>query len=320
MCFLPRLDRALDRKTLGAFHDCGDNRAAGQVAAVKKILFATAIINFKELIFRGASVMRRSDDAGQIGFRFRQRQRLAQINFVYLLRTSFVRPVHFDLPVNSARTQNRRVDQVRAIGGQDHDDVMQCLESIHFRAEHWDQCAEDARITSGATRAENGLRLVYEQERERTVVGPFAALRKEVTHLTFAFAHPHVQNFRALDVEKKLRMIDARLRLDLLAQIESGCLAEQRFAAPGRAVQQKALGNGVLEALEQIAVQKRKFNRVADRLDRLLLSTDGGPRKFIDRFERAFDAFADADDFKGDALIRIEAYVHPGLELFLGQK
>ena len=47
-------------------------------------------------------------------------------------------------------------------------------------------------------------------------------------------------------------MIHAGLRLDLLAQVVGRRLAEQGLAAARGTVQQKALGNRVLEALEQV--------------------------------------------------------------------
>ena len=39
-----------------------------------------------------------------------------------------------------------------------------------------------------------------------------------------------------------------------------------------------------------------------------------------DRFQRAFDAAADADDLQRDALIGIQAHLHPRLDLLLGQQ
>ena len=49
-CF--RFDGTLDRKTFGAFHDGGNDRPARQIAAIQKILFAAAIVDFEKLIFR----------------------------------------------------------------------------------------------------------------------------------------------------------------------------------------------------------------------------------------------------------------------------
>ena len=75
----------------------------------------------------------------------------------------------------------------------------------------------------------------------------------------------------------------------------------------------------MFEALEQIT-QKRQFNGVTDGLHRLRLAADGGPRQLGDRFERALNAFAHADDFQGDALIDVEPHFHAGLEFFLGEQ
>ncbi len=63
-----------------------------------------------------------------------------------------------------------------------------------------------------------------------------------------------------------------------------------------------------------------KLDGVANGLDSGGLAADGGPRNFGDGFEGALDAFADADDFEGDALIGVETDFHAGLELFLGEQ
>lgn len=143
---------------------------------------------------------------------------------------------------------------------------------------------------------------------------------KKIAHLPLGFANPHVENLGTFDVQEKLGVIDARAGLDLLPQVVSGRLAEQRFAATGRAVKQEALGHGVLEALEQIAMQEGHLNGVANGLHGLVLAADGRPRQVGDVFEQAFGPAAHAEHFEGDALVQVEADFHPGLELLLGQQ
>ena len=50
------------------------------------------------------------------------------------------------------------------------------------------------------------------------------------------------------------------------------------------------------------------------------LSADGRPRQFRHCFERAFDAFAHADDFQRHALIHIQPHFHADLEFFLNEQ
>ena len=67
-------------------------------------------------------------------------------------------------------------------------------------------------IPTGAACAQNRLRFVDEQERQRAIPGPFPALGEKIAHLPLRFTHPHVQNFRAFDVQEEFRMIHAGLR------------------------------------------------------------------------------------------------------------
>src|SRR5690606_11883515 len=144
---------------------------------------------------------------------------------------------------------------------------------------------EDAVHPTSAANPEDAFGLVDEQKRELALGGAFAALREEVADLTLGFAHPHVQDLRPLDVEEELGAIDPGAFLDLLPQVPRRRLAKKRLAAPWRPVQEESLGHRVIEALEQIAPQERQFDRVTDRLHRLVLSPDGRPRKRVHRFK-----------------------------------
>ena len=69
------------------------------------------------------------------------------------------------------------------------------------------------------------------------------------------------------------------LAAELLREIVGGRFADERLAAAGRAVEEETFRRGVLELLEQIRVQQRQLDRVADRLERLLLAADFFPRQ-----------------------------------------
>lgn len=78
-------------------------------------------------------------------------------------------------------------------------------------------------------------------------------------------------------------------------------------------MEQEALGHGVLEAAEKVAMQEGQFDRVPDRLHGLLLPADGGPRKFADRLQRAFGAASGPENLEGDPLVGVEADFEAGL-------
>ena len=125
------------------------------------------------------------------------------------LRAFLVGPVDLDFSVDAPRAQDGRINQVRPVGGQDDHHVLQRLQAVHFRAEHRHQRAENAAVTAGAARAEDGFRLVNEQEGQRTFRRALAALGEQIAHLPLGFAHPHVENFRPFDVQEKFRMVHA---------------------------------------------------------------------------------------------------------------
>ncbi len=76
--------------------------------------------------------------------RLGQRQGLLEINLVNPLRAFLVGTVDLDFPVNAARAQNGRVNQIGPVGGEDDDHILQRLQAVHFRAEHRHQRAQNA--------------------------------------------------------------------------------------------------------------------------------------------------------------------------------
>jgi len=173
---------------------------------------------------------------------------------------------------------------------------------------------------ASAADAEDGLGLVNEQEGELAVGGAFAALKEEVTDLTFRFTDPHVEDFGALDVDEELGVIDAGSGADLLAEIEGSGLAEEGFSAARGTMEEEAFGHGMVEALEEIRVEKGEFDGVAYGLDRLVLTADGGPGQFGNVFEGAVDTSSGAQDFEGDALVQIETNFEAGFEFLLPEQ
>ena len=96
--------------------------------------------------------------------------------------------------------------------------------------------------------------------------GLFAALDEEFAYLALGFAQPHVEDFRSFDAEEELLAVLAGFLADLESQVMGGGFAQEGFAAARGAVEQEALGHGVLEAPEQVGVQERQFDAIPDAL------------------------------------------------------
>ena len=190
----------------------------------------------------------------------------------------FIRAIHFDFSIDAAGAQNRGVDQVGPIRSENNHHIVERIDPIHFRAKHGDERGQDVRVTRGAARAEDRLGFVDKQERHETFAAFFARGGKNFAHHSFRFADPHVQNLRAFDVHEIFPHLDAAFFTKLLRQIVSGRFPNQRFSTAGWPVEQKTLGRGMLKFCEKIDMQKRKLDRVLDRLQRRLLSADFLPR------------------------------------------
>ena len=102
----------------------------------------------------------------------------------------------------------------------------------------------------------------------------FAALCEQVPDLAFRFTQPHVEHFRPFDAEEEFGMVLAGLLANLEAQVVRRGLAEQRLAAAGRAVEEKAFRDRMIKPFEQFRVQERQFDGIADALHGFLLATD----------------------------------------------
>ena len=109
------------------------------------------------------------------------------------------------------------------------------------------------------------------------------------------------------------------LSAQLLRQVVSGRLADQRFAAARRAVKEEALRGGVLEFLEQLLMQERQLDRVADRLQRFLLAADFFPRQLRHVVEVMIARLRAGEQFERDPVIRIHPHFVAGFQRRLRQ-
>ena len=147
-----------------------------------------------------------------------------------------VRAVDHDLPVEPARAQQRRVEDVGPVGRGDQDDAALDVEAVHLDQ----QLVEGllalvvAAAQAGAAVAADGVDLVDEDDRRRVRLG----LLEQVADAAGADADEHLDEVGTGD------------RVERHAGLAGDRPGEQRLAGAGRAVQQHALGDLGADGLE----------------------------------------------------------------------
>ena len=134
-----------------------------------------------------------------------------------------------DLAVEPARAQQRRVEDVRPVGGRDQDDVGARVEAVHLDEQLVERLLAlvVAAAEAGAALAADRVDLVDEDDARRVLLG----LLEQVAHAGGADADEHLDEVRAGDrVERHARLAGDRAR-------------QQRLAGAGRPVEQHALGD-----------------------------------------------------------------------------
>ena len=172
--------------------------------------------------------------------------------------------VDLDLPVEAARTQQRRVEDVGPVGGRDEDDPAAHVEAVHLD----EQLVQGllalvvAAAHAGAAVPADGVDLVDEDDRRGVLLG----LLEEVTDPGGADADEHLDEVGAGD----------RVEGDTgLAGDRSG---EQGLAGAGRPVEQHALGDLRADGLELRRLLEELLD-LAELLDGLLAAGDVGERR-----------------------------------------
>ena len=141
-----------------------------------------------------------------------------------------------DLAVEAARTQQRGVEDVRAVGGRDQDDVGLDVEAVHLHQ----QLVEGllafvvTAADAGAAVAADGVDLVDEDDGGRVGFG----LLKQVADTGGADAHEHFHEVGTGDGEERH------------AGLAGDGAGQQGLTGSGRAVQQHALGDFGADRLE----------------------------------------------------------------------
>ena len=166
-----------------------------------------------------------------------------------------------DLPVEPAGAQQRRVEDVGAVGRRDEDDVGLDVEAVHLDQ----QLVEGllalvvATAQAGATVAADGVDLVDEDDGGGVVLG----LLEQVAHAGGADTDEHLDEVRAGD------------RVERHAGLTGDGAGQQRLAGAGLAVEQDALGDLGADGQELGRLGEELLD-LAQLLDRLVRTGDVG--------------------------------------------
>src|SRR5215208_2324818 len=153
-----------------------------------------------------------------------------------LLPSGEVRPVDHDLPVETAWPEERRIEDVCAVGGGEHDDPALRIEAVHLDEELVQgllALVVSASQTSAALPA-YGVDLVHENDAGRVLLG----LLEEISHPRSTDADEHLDEVRAGDGEEGY------------TGLAGDGASKERLARPWRPDQERALGYTSAELLE----------------------------------------------------------------------
>ena len=176
----------------------------------------------------------------------RQRH-LAHMHAQDLLAAAEIGIGHHDLAVETARTQQRRIENVGPVGRRDQDDAFVGLEAVHLDQ----QLVEGllafvvAAAEAGAAMAADRIDFIDEDDAGRVFLG----LLEHVAHAAGADADEHFDEIGTGDREERH-----------IGFAGDGA-RQQGLAGARRADQQHALGNAPAQALEflRIAAGNRRF-------------------------------------------------------------
>ena len=184
---------------------------------------------------------------------------------------------HGDLTVEAAWTQERGVEDIRAVCGGNNDDAFLGIETIHFHEELVERLLALVVSTAHAVSAmaTHGVDFV---NKHQTGCGFFALLE-------------HVANARGADADKHFHEVRTADREEGHIRLASNGAGEQGFAGSRGANHENALGNAAAELLELLGIFQ-KFHQ------------------FLNLVLRLFDA---GDILEGDAVFILRE--HSGLGL-----
>ena len=186
---------------------------------------------------------------------------LAHVHFQDLLATADIRQADHHLTVEAAGTQQRRIQNVRTVGGGDDDDAV-----IHLEAIHLHQQLVEGLLTlvvtaahAGAAMATDGVDLVDEDDAWRVLLGL-------VEHVAYA---------AGTDTDEHLDEVGTGNGEERHFRLTSHGLGQQRLAGTRRADHQHATRDAATQALELARIAE-EFHQFADFLLGLVATGDVG--------------------------------------------
>ena len=184
------------------------------------------------------------------------RERLAlRVHLEDLAAPVAVGPVDDDLPVEAARAQQRRIEDVGPVGRGDQDDVVLHLEAVHLDEQLVQRLLAlvVAAAEAGAAMAADRVDLVHEDDAGVRLLGLLE----------------QVADARGADADEHLDEVGARDREERHPGLAGDRAREQRLAGAGRPVQQHALRDPRAERLELLRVLEELLD-LLQLLDRLV--------------------------------------------------
>jgi hypothetical protein len=153
-----------------------------------------------------------------------------------LLPPGEVRPVDHDLPVETAWSEERGVEDVRAVGGGEHDDPALRIEAVHLDEELVQGLLSLVVSASqaGAPLPAYSVDLVHEDDAGAVLLG----LLEEVAHAAGSDTDKHLDEVRAGDGEEGH------------TGLPGDCAGEEGLACPWRPDEERAFGYASPELLE----------------------------------------------------------------------
>ena len=188
-----------------------------------------------------------------------------------LLAALHVRTVDRNLAVKTAGTQQRRIQNVGAVGGGDQDDRLALLKTVHLDQQLVERLLAlvVTAAQAGSALTSHGIDLIDEDDRRGLGLG----LLKEVAHAAGADAHEHLDKVGTRDAKERH------------ARLAGNGLGQQGLTSTRRANQQHAARN--LGAQLSIAIRiAQKVANLLELLDRLvhtgnILKLDLGARCLV---------------------------------------
>ncbi len=161
--------------------------------------------------------------------------------------------------VEAAGAEQGRIDQVRPVGGADHDDGLQFLEPVHLGEDGVDHTLRDLRLAeAAAARRDEAVELVDEDHGRRDLAGA----GEQTGDLLLALAIPFGEKVGRFGGD------------EIGFRLPSGRLGEQGLAGAGRAVEQEALGRPYAEPAEAVGMLQGQLDALAKPLARRVDSAD----------------------------------------------